>query len=678
MKKLVGKRLDGRYEFIEVIGVGGMADVYRAYDNLKKTYVAIKVLKDKYSKNKEFLYRFKNESKANASLSHPNIVRIFDVGFGDSIQYIVMEYVEGITLKEFIEKAKILNWKDVVHFVFQILRGLQHAHDKGIVHRDIKPQNIMLLEDGTVKIMDFGIARFPRDEKVNYKKTVGSVYYISPEQASGGITDFKSDIYSVGIMMYEMLTGVLPFEGKTPEIVAEKQINEYPKSPLKLNPSLPQGLVEIIFKATKKKPEERYQSATEMLRDVDEFKQDPNIRFGYDYLNDMDNTKSFSLNPYTSKKKNKSFLKRSGGIIGKNEKLIPILSGVAIAFFLAAIIMVLTFVFGRGKSAVTDIEIPNFVGYNIEDIKTMNNGKYKDLGYTVNYEPNSDYEAGIIMEQSVKSGTQVKSNYSNIVFTVSSGIEIKTIPNVIGLSFSKAEAKLKKAGFINIKKIEKVDEDSPLNSVIAIEPRALTQTAYDTTIKLYCNVSENDEKIAEVPSVVGKTLDEAKSILKSAGFDVSVRETNNSNKPHGVIISQNKEKATLGSVVEIVLNVKENGNNVKNENEQEKKQFYKDKASEDVIKIPLKSSSKIEDVFDVVVLDEKNNIVNRTESGVNKSVLVNVNVKDYKNSSLSVMVKNKRTGKSVKYGTIKIVTDDFGNRERKISLNPDAFYETLD
>ncbi len=677
MKKLVGKRLDGRYEFIEVIGIGGMADVYKAYDNLKKTYVAIKVLKDKYSKNKEFLYRFRNESKANASLSHPNIVRIFDVGFGDSIQYIVMEYVEGITLKEFIEKAKILNWKDVVHFVFQILRGLQHAHDKGIVHRDIKPQNIMLLEDGTVKIMDFGIARFPRDEKINFKKTVGSVYYISPEQASGGITDFKSDIYSVGIMMYEMLTGILPFEGKTPEVVAEKQINEYPTSPLKLNPSLPQGLVEIIFKAIKKNPEERYQSATEMLRDVDEFKQDPSIRFGYDYLNDMDVTKSFNLKPYGLKKK-KSFLKRTGGIIGKNEKLIPILSGVAIAFFLAAIIMVLTFLFGRGRSPITDIKIPNFVGHNIEDVKTMDNGKYKDLGYKVNYVPDSDHEAGVILEQSIKPDTQVKSNYDNLIFIVSSGIEIKTIPDVVGFKVDKAEARLKKAGFINIKKIERANEEAPLNSVLAIEPRALTQTAYDTTIKLYCNVSENDEKIVDVPSVVGKPLEEAKTILKNAGFDVSVRETNNNNKSHGVIISQNKEKATLGSVVEIVLNVKENAGGGKNENEQEKKIFYKDKNLEDVIKIPLRSSSKIEDVFDVVVVDEKKNVVSKTESVVNKSALINVNVKDYKNSSLTVMIKNKRTGKSAKYGTIKMTTDEVGNKERKFSLNPDAFYETLD
>ncbi len=253
MKNFLGKRLDNRYEFLELIGVGGMADVYKAYDEVKKCYVAIKVLKEKFLGNKEFLYKFRNESKANASLSHPNIVRVFDVGFGNKIQYIVMEYIEGVTLKDFIEKAKVLNWKDVIHFTFQILRGLQHAHDKGIVHRDMKPQNIMLLEDGTVKIMDFGIARFPRDEKINLKKTVGSVHYISPEQASGGITDFKSDIYSVGIMMYEMVAGELPFTGKTPEIVVEKQLQETPRSLLDINPNIPRGLCEIIFRAIKKK-----------------------------------------------------------------------------------------------------------------------------------------------------------------------------------------------------------------------------------------------------------------------------------------------------------------------------------------------------------------------------------------------------------------------------------------
>ncbi len=202
MDKLIGKRLDGRYEFSELIGIGGMANVYKAFDIVNKCDVAIKILKDEYLGNEDFVRRFRNESKAIASLSHPNIVRIFDVNFGDRIQYIVMEYIDGVTLKEFMEKAKVLEWKDTVHFTFQILRALQHAHDKGIVHRDIKPQNVMLLQDGTIKIMDFGIARFARDEKINRDRAIGSVHYISPEQASGRVTDAKSDIYSVGIMMY--------------------------------------------------------------------------------------------------------------------------------------------------------------------------------------------------------------------------------------------------------------------------------------------------------------------------------------------------------------------------------------------------------------------------------------------------------------------------------------------
>lgn len=232
MDKFIGKRLDGRYEFLELIGIGGMANVYKAHDIVEKRDVAIKVLKEEFLGNEEFVRRFRNESKAVASLSHPNIVRIYDVNFGDRIQYIVMEYIDGITLKEFMDKAHILNWKDAVHFTVQILRALQHAHDKGIVHRDIKPQNMMLLQDGTIKVMDFGIARFARDETVMHDKAIGSVHYISPEQASGGVTDAKSDIYSVGIMMYEMLTGKLPFDGDTPEQVAVKQIQSFAESPL--------------------------------------------------------------------------------------------------------------------------------------------------------------------------------------------------------------------------------------------------------------------------------------------------------------------------------------------------------------------------------------------------------------------------------------------------------------
>lgn len=214
MENYVGKRLDGRYEIQDVIGVGGMAVVYKAYDNIDDRIVAVKILKEEYLANEEFRRRFKNESKAIAVMSHRNIVKVFDVSFGDRLQYIVMEYIEGITLKEYIDKKGGLEWREALYFAIQILKALQHAHDKGIVHRDVKPQNIMLLENGTIKVADFGIARFSHSEtRTMTEKAIGSVHYISPEQAKGELTDEKADIYSVGIVLYEMLTGRLPFDG---------------------------------------------------------------------------------------------------------------------------------------------------------------------------------------------------------------------------------------------------------------------------------------------------------------------------------------------------------------------------------------------------------------------------------------------------------------------------------
>lgn len=289
MDKYVGKRLDGRYEIKEVIGVGGMAYVYKAYDSIDDRTVAVKILKDEYLANEEFTRRFKNESKAIAILSHPNIVKVYDVSFGERLQYIVMEYIDGITLKEYIEQQQDIKWKEAVHFTVQILRALQHAHDKGIVHRDIKPQNIMLLPDGTIKVTDFGIARFSRNEiraTSATDKAIGSVHYISPEQARGDITDEKADIYSTGVMLYEMLTGRLPFEADSAVSVAIMQLQSEPKQPREINPSIPEGLEEITIKAMQKDPAKRYQSAAEMLYDIDEFKRNPSIHFEYKYFVD--------------------------------------------------------------------------------------------------------------------------------------------------------------------------------------------------------------------------------------------------------------------------------------------------------------------------------------------------------------------------------------------------------
>lgn len=274
--KYTGKRLDGRYEIQELIGVGGMAMVYKAHDILDDKIVAIKILKDEFLGNEEFIRRFKNESKAIAVLSHPNIVKVYDVSFGDRIQYIVMEYIDGITLKEYIEQQNVVPWKEAVHFTVQILQALQHAHEKGIVHRDVKPQNIMLLQDGTIKVTDFGIARINNGEtKTITNKAIGSEHYIAPEQKKGGVTDGKADIYSVGVMLYEMLTGKLPFDADSAVSVAIMQLQNDPKPLREINENVPEGLEEITLRAMRKTPTQRYQSAREMLDAIETFRKNP-------------------------------------------------------------------------------------------------------------------------------------------------------------------------------------------------------------------------------------------------------------------------------------------------------------------------------------------------------------------------------------------------------------------
>ena len=292
MDKYTGKRLDARYEIQELIGVGGMAVVYRAYDIIEDKTVAIKILKDEFLGNKEFIRRFKNESKAISVLSHPNIVKVYDVSFGTKIQYIVMEYINGITMKEFISQQKKISCKDAIYFTKQILSALQHAHKKGVVHRDIKPQNIMLLKDGTIKVTDFGIARFSRSEtQTMTDRAIGSVHYISPEQAKGSIIDEKADIYSVGVVLYEMLTGQLPFEADNAVSVAIMQMQSNPKSLREINPDIPEGLEEITLHAMQKLPENRYASAEEMLEDIEKFEKNPDIHFNYATFTDEDPTR---------------------------------------------------------------------------------------------------------------------------------------------------------------------------------------------------------------------------------------------------------------------------------------------------------------------------------------------------------------------------------------------------
>ena len=291
-KKNIGEVFDGRYKINRTIGVGGMAIVYEATDLMTNKRVALKMLKDSISDNAQALRRFINESKAVAMLNHPNIVKILDVSVKTEHKFIVMEYIRGITLREYMNRKGMLDWREATEFISQILLALDHAHMKGVIHRDIKPQNIMVMEGGIIKVTDFGIAKIPNAETVTMiDHAIGTIYYISPEQARGERTDEKTDIYSVGVMLYEMLTGQLPFQAESPVSVAIMQLQRDPQLPTEINGSIPLGLEQITMHAMQKTPERRYQSAAEMLCDLGQFRKDPSITFDYSYFVDDSPTK---------------------------------------------------------------------------------------------------------------------------------------------------------------------------------------------------------------------------------------------------------------------------------------------------------------------------------------------------------------------------------------------------
>lgn len=436
MDSNIGKKLDGRYEITELIGVGGMADVYKAMDVMENRVVAVKILKDEFSQNEEFLRRFRNESKAIAVLSHPNIVKIYDVGFTDEIQFIVMEYIDGITLKEFIEQQGVLRWKDALHFVTQILRALQHAHDKGIVHRDIKPQNIMLFADGTIKVMDFGIARFSRvDGKTLSDKTIGSVHYISPEQARGDMTDERSDIYSVGVMLYEMLTGRKPFDGENPVAIALKHMQENAVPPRDIMPSIPEALEEIVVHAMERNPARRYQSAAEMIKDIDTFKLNQSVVFGYknNLTEDEAEDSTIFFRPVANEDEEEDYDEEDydeeeDEEPEKRSYVVPILMAVTVAVVIIAAIVIATVViknFNAPSTHTSTVTIPNFVGQNIVKVQQ----DYKDkLSFEISEEYSNEYEEGIIMAQDVVNKT-VKEGYK-LSLTVSKGQKLIAVPDM--------------------------------------------------------------------------------------------------------------------------------------------------------------------------------------------------------------------------------------------------------
>ena len=558
MDKYVGKRLDGRYEIKEVIGVGGMAYVYKAYDSIDDRTVAVKILRDEYLANEEFTRRFKNESKAIAILSHPNIVKVYDVSFGERLQYIVMEYIDGITLKEYIEQQQDIKWKEAVHFTVQILRALQHAHDKGIVHRDIKPQNIMLLPDGTIKVTDFGIARFSRNEiraTSATDKAIGSVHYISPEQARGDITDEKADIYSTGVMLYEMLTGRLPFEADSAVSVAIMQLQSEPKLPREINPSIPEGLEEITIKAMQKDPAKRYQSAAEMLYDIDEFKRNPSIHFEYKYF--VDETPTRFVEAIT-KVKGETALEETPEEADelaeegaeeekKGPPVLPILAAIAGAFVVVGLIFVaISFIFGLVDPGKENIEVENFVGKTLEEV--TNNEEYAKL-YKFNppeQEYSNEYDKGVICKQNPKPGTSKKIKVE-ITLTVSMGKRTVQIPEVQENEHKDVVvSRITAAGFVP--QLTQMTSDTVAKDrVVKTVPAFPDQAEEGSVVVIYVSTGEEEPEPISVPNVINLGLEDAKTQLRNAGFivnDPAVKYVNDKS-PKGTVLQQSLEKGSM-------------------------------------------------------------------------------------------------------------------------------------
>lgn len=581
MDKNIGRKLDGRYEITELIGVGGMADVYKATDILEDRTVAVKILKNEFADNEDFVRRFRNESKAIAVLSHPNIVKIYDVGFTDKIQFIVMEYIDGITLKEFMEQQGVLKWKDTVHFIIQILRALQHAHDRGIVHRDIKPQNIMLFPDGTIKVMDFGIARFAREEgKTISDKAIGSVHYISPEQARGDITDEKSDIYSVGVMMYEMLTGVKPFDADNPVTVALMHMQTEPKPPREINDSIPEGLEEIVIRAMQKEASKRYQSASEMIKDIEEFKKNPSIVFEYKYLSEK--TQYYNANAVSkaaaayeansheggnhyaddkgeerklkskSKVKTKELPKENESYedyddyeedekVSKSSYFVVILTAIAAGILIivvAFIALTITDIIGPDEKTQVG-KMPDIVGYSYQEVKTYY-AEFFDV--TVDsQEYSSDYPEGAIISQEPVEGRDYLVGKATVKVVVSKGPRMVTIPNVYDLDSNTAQSMLRDNNGFNVIIKSVFDDNVDKDLVIMTDPAKNEQAEYGSTVYMYVSRGPEEQDVI-VPDLLGYTLDAAKTLL-GGKFTVQVM-TKDSSEPENTVIEQSIPSVT--------------------------------------------------------------------------------------------------------------------------------------
>lgn len=535
--KYIGKMLDDRYEIIELIGSGGMANVYKALCHRLNRYDAVKIMRDETAQNEEFRKRFRAESQAVAMLSHPNIVSVYDVSHSDDVEYIVMELIDGITLKEYLRQKGAIAPSEALDFTIQIAKALEHAHGKGIIHRDIKPQNIMLLKNGMIKVADFGIAELQNDIEESNGETVGSVHYIAPEQARGAAPDARSDIYSLGIVMYEMLTGRLPYVGDTDVEVAVKHMNTVPVSPREIVPEIPEELERICLKAMDADIDARYQTAGELLRDLEQFKKQSLTAH---VLEDSDSVLIDSDDTPRRVKKNK----RGGRL------------SFSIGFFAVLLVIILGFVFVYTyllKDMFTDpvkIKVENFVGRYYEDV--INDKDFKKIyDFKVTFKVDSEHEYGIIISQDPDAGRSraISENGGKIIVelvcatkTENDQKRLLKVPNIINRSREDAISIIQDAGFTY--SVTQVASDSITKGyVISTDPVAGAAAEEDSEVKIVISKGP-DIVMTQMPQLKGLSQEDAIKKIESSKLSVGTISKAESDLEAGTVIEQNVAAGT--------------------------------------------------------------------------------------------------------------------------------------
>lgn len=558
MENYIGRLLDNRYEILEAIGTGGMAVVYKALDHRLNRLVAVKILKDDLSRNQEFRRRFHAESQAVAMLSHPNIVSVYDVSRSGDADYIVMELIEGISLKQYLEKKINLNWRETLHFSIQIAKALDHAHSRGIVHRDIKPHNILILKDGSIKVADFGIARVGAAQNTLTREALGSVHYISPEQAKGARVDNRSDIYSLGVVMYEMLTGRTPYDGETPVAVAVQHINGGAKLPGELMAGIPLGLEQITMHAMTASAEDRYPNASDMLRDMEEFRKNPSVTFRFGAAaaagaastvvppsaanaqpapnGGMTRSEAEryaaarnAKNPdgRTPEERRAERARREAEAAEEKRKKNLTIAIIAASAVLAVLVIVAILagvgVFDGSSDETLEsvqegnVRVPNFVGMELEDIDPDD---YPDLIVdvkNVKEDFSDEYEEGIVMEQSPKAKDEVKAGRT-VTLTVSKGPDEKEMPKLVNMKEADAIKQLEELKFgLKITVKDESSSEVEQGKVIRTDPKEGTKLKKEQEITLYVSLGEN-----KMPDLRKDTKNNAESRLKALELSLKI------------------------------------------------------------------------------------------------------------------------------------------------------------